>query len=154
MTQLLKANMCLPCTDILFYFTECVLSLSEMGIYINVTTEQATYTEAAVYSTDASYYGSGTSQNSTLGSNDTNETTTASALPPLNTFLNDKDYEYYKFIIYSFVIPSICSCGIVGNLMAVAVLYRTTRQLKQSIYIYMCALTMVDTFYMLFSFIR
>ena len=125
-----------------------------MGIYINVTTEQPTYTVAAVYSTDVSNYGSGTSEIATLDSNEPNETTTASALPPLNTFLNDKDYEYYKFIIYSFVIPSICFCGIVGNLMAVAVLYRTARQLKQSIYIYMCALTMVDTIYMLFSFIR
>ena len=124
-----------------------------MATYLNATTEQATYTESAVYPTDVFYDRSDTFENSTLDRSETNETTTTSALP-LNTFLTDTDYEHYAFIIYSFVIPSICLCGIMGNVMAVAVLYRTARQLKQSIYIYMCALTMVDTIYMLCSFIR
>ena len=72
----------------------------------------------------------------------------------VNTILSDKNYDYYAYIIYSFVIPSICFCGFVGNCMAVAVLSRTARQRKQSIYIYMCALTIVDTIYMLISIVR
>lgn len=70
------------------------------------------------------------------------------------TMITNEDYQHVSNIIYTYVIPTICLCGFVGNFMAVAVLYRTARQFKQSIYIYMCALTVVDTLYMVISLVR
>ena len=68
--------------------------------------------------------------------------------------LSYDEYEQFTFICYNFVIPGICLCGLVGNTMAVTVLYRIARQRKRSIYIYMCALTAIDTTYMFISIIR
>ena len=68
--------------------------------------------------------------------------------------LSNEEYEYFAFICFNFVIPCICLCGFVGNFMAVGVLYRTAIQLKQSIYIYMCALTTADTTFMFISILR
>ena len=71
-----------------------------------------------------------------------------------NAMLSRDEYEYYYHLFYSFVIPSICLCGFIGNFMAVAVLWHTAKQFKQSIYIYMCALTIFDTVYMVISLVR
>ena len=70
------------------------------------------------------------------------------------TLISQESYQYFAYLCYTFMIPSICICGFAGNSMAIAVLYRTARQFKQSIYIYMCALTIFDTVYMIISLLR
>ena len=83
----------------------------------------------------------------------------------INWMANETDREYnyspiiteevfnsFVFICYGFVIPIICVCGITGNSMAIPVLYMTVRQFKHSIYLYMCALTIYDTLYMILNF--
>ena len=92
-----------------------------------------------------------------------------SAIEPTHTTINGTDidrgdtdramiaddvYQYVNEAFYTYVIPTICLCGLIGNGMAVKVLYRTARHFRQSIYIYMCALTVIDTLYMIISLIR
>ena len=71
-----------------------------------------------------------------------------------NPIVSRAVYQFYFTIITYYVLPTICVIGLVGNVLSVLVLYRTAQQLKQSIYIYMWALTAVDAGFILASLVR
>ncbi|XP_052799323.1 G-protein coupled receptor 183-A-like [Mya arenaria] len=68
--------------------------------------------------------------------------------------ISEESYNNFAFVSNVFVTPIICVSGMLGNCLGLGVLWRDTKQQKLSIYIYLLALTLFDTIYLLVGLIR
>ena len=71
-----------------------------------------------------------------------------------DAFLSEKAINDFKFVSKFFIIPVICTFGIVSNSLGIGVLWQDTKQQKLSIYFYLLALTLADLLYLTIGLLR
>ena len=84
----------------------------------------------------------------------TNIATTIASEKHSYTFLSEKAIREFQFVSRFFIIPAICSLGIVSNSLGIGVLWQDTKQQKFSIYFYLSALTLADLLYLTIGLLR
>ena len=80
--------------------------------------------------------------------------TTVASQRNTDTLLSEEAIEKFGFISKFFLIPIICTFGLVGNSLGIGVLWQDNRQQKLSIYFYLSALTLADLLYVTVGLLR